>query len=332
MTTRIWLLAAATACALMTVSTAARAQGKHGEVAPDFPPGVFNDGNRYQLADYEGKVVVLFFYEKDCPSCRGKIPERNAVVKQYQGKPVKFFAVAAGDTLQQAKSYAGGTKLAMPVFADPLSLMERRYGQTISLNNLWQFRVIGPDGKISGYRMEPAAIDKALAKVELKYNPEEYHEKVRPAVELLEWKQYPAGVKSLRSLLKHKDKEVADSAAKLMEAVKAEAGEWMTEAEAAAGSEPVKAYDLYTKVATAFGATDELGKKAAEAAKQLKANESVKKELDARKAYEKVMNVMAMATPKQKPDVAKLAADIAKKYPDTPTGKKAEELQKELGA
>jgi peroxiredoxin len=329
--TRSWLFAAAILASLAFCSPAG-AQGKYGEDAPEFPAGVFNDGNRYQLGDYAGKVVVLFFYEKDCPRCRGKIPDRNAVVKQYQGKPVKFFAVAAGDTLQQAKSYAGGTKLAMPVFADPFGLMEKRYGQSISLQNIWQFRVIGPDGKVSGYTMDPADIDKALAKVELKYNPEDYPAKVRPAVELFEWNQYPAGMKSLRSLLKHKDKEVADSAAKLMEAVKAEAAEWMGEAEAAKDAEPVKAYDLYSKVVATFGPADELSKPAAEALKGLKANDAVKKELDARKAYDRVVNVMAAATPKQKPDMAKFAADIAKKYPDTPTGKKAEALQKELGA
>jgi peroxiredoxin len=318
--------------ALLVLTNLAHAQGKFGEVAPDFPAGAFNDGNRYQLSDYAGKVVVLFFFEKDCPRCRGTIPDRNAIVKQYQGKPVKFFAVAAGDTLAQAKLYAGGTKLAMPVFADPLSLMERRYGQTISLQNIWQFRVIGPDGKIAGYGMKPEDIDKALAKVELKYNPDDYHAKVRPAVELFEWNQYPAGMKSVKSLLKHKDKEVADSAAKLMEAVKAEADGWMSEAENTSDAEPVKAYDLYTKVATVFGTTDPLGTKAAGAAKKLKASEAVKKELDARKMYDKVLNAMAMVTPKQKADVGRFAGDIAKKYPDTPTGKKAEALQKELGA
>jgi peroxiredoxin len=306
------------------------AAGKQGERAPDFPPGAFNDGGRYQLADYEGKVVVLFFYEKDCPTCRGKIPERNAVVKQYQGKPVRFFAVAAGDTLQQAKAYAGGTKLAMPVFADPLSLMEKRYGQTISLQNIYQFRVIAPDGTVSGYRMEPGDIDKALERVELKYKPDDYHAKVRPAVELFEWNQHPAGMKALKGLLKHKDKEVADSAAKLLEAVKEEANQWIADADAAAAEEPVKAYDLYTKVASAFG-TDDVAKKATDALKKLKTNDAVKKELDARKMFDKVVNVMAMATPKQRGEIAKFAAGIAKKYPETPTAKKAEELQKELG-
>jgi peroxiredoxin len=310
--------------------TNAFAGGNFGESAPDFPPGVFNDGQQYHLADYEGKVVVLFFYEKDCPRCRGSIPDRNAIVSQYKGKPVRFFGVAAGDTVQQAKAYVGGTKLAMPVFADSFSLMEKRYGQTISLQNIYQFRVVGADGKVSGYKMDVSDIDKALEKVELKFKPDDYHLKVRPAVELFEWNQYPAGMKALKPLLKSKDKEVAESAQKLMTAVTEEANKWLADAESATDGEPVKAFDLYTKVANAFG-TDEPAKKATEALKKFKSNADVKKELDARKQYERMINAMAMATTKQKPELAGFAAGIAKKYPDTPTGKKAEELQKELG-
>src|SRR5688500_5699843 len=96
MTTRA-TLSSLFACILLLGASAVRGgPGDFGEAAPDFPPGVFNDGQRYSLSDFEGKVVVLFFYEKDCPSCRKKIPERNAIVQQYQGKPVRFFAVAAG--------------------------------------------------------------------------------------------------------------------------------------------------------------------------------------------------------------------------------------------
>jgi hypothetical protein len=219
----------------------------------------------------------------------------------------------------------------MPVFADPMSLMERRYGQTLSLQNIWQFRVVGPDGKISGYTMESGDIDKALEKVELKFNPEDYNEKVRPVVELFEWNQYPAGMAKLKPLLKHKDEEVADSATKLMEAVKAEGEKWLTDAEVAAVEEPVKAYDLYGKTIASFGPADELGKKAAEGQKKLKTDEKVKTELEARKMYDKMINAMSVATAKQKPDVAKFAESIVKKYPDTPTGKKAGELKQELG-
>lgn len=308
-----------------------RAAGNVGEQAADFPPGLFSDGGQYSLADFQGKVVVLFFYEKDCPGCRGTIPQRNAVVKQFQGKPVRFFAVAAGDTFQQAKAYGAGTKLAMPVFADPLSLMERRYGQTISLQNIYQFRVIGPDGKIVGYKMEAPEIEKALAGVKLKSDPEQYHAKVRPAVDLFEWNQYAAGGKALKKLLKHKDKEVAESAARLQEVVKAELTQWSEEGATATDGDPVKAYDLYAKVAAALPKDDELSKKAAEAMKTLKSNKDVKSELDARKQYAKMLTAMGAAQPSQRAEVARFAAGIARKYPDAPTGKKAAELADELG-
>ena len=67
-----------------------------------------------------------------------------------------FFAVAAGDTLADAKEYVGETRMAMPAFADALSLMEARYGQQISLSNIHQTRVIDPTGKIVAYRFEEA--------------------------------------------------------------------------------------------------------------------------------------------------------------------------------
>lgn len=330
---KIWtLVIVAAAAATLAAPVSLRAAGNAGEQAADFPPGVFSDGGQYQLSDFAGKVVVLFFYEKDCPGCRGTIPDRNAVVKQFQGKPVRFFAIAAGDTFQQAKAYATGTKLAMPVFADPLSIMEKRYGQEISLQNIYQFRVIGPDGKIVAYEMEAPEIEKALAGVKLKYDPAEYHAKVRPTVELFEWNQYAAGGKALEKLLTHKDKEVAGSAAKLRAAVKGEVGKWAEAADAAADGEPVKAYDLYAKVAAALPKDDELSKKADEAIKELKADKDVKAELDARKMFGKMLKAMAVATPNQRGDVARFAASVVKKYPDTPTAKKAAELAEELGA
>ena len=39
-------------------------QVKFGETAADFPPGVFTDGGNYSLQSLRGKVVVLYFFEK----------------------------------------------------------------------------------------------------------------------------------------------------------------------------------------------------------------------------------------------------------------------------
>src|SRR5688572_17371259 len=148
---------------------------------------------------------------------------------------------------------------------------------------------------------------------------------------MYEWNQYAAGAKALKKLLTHKDKEVAESAGKLRDAVKAEAGTWVAEAEAAGDADPVTAYDLYAKTVAALPKEDELAKTADAAMKKLKSNEAVKAELDARKMYDKMLNAMSIASPSQRGDVARFAEGIVKKYPDTPTGKRAAELAKELG-
>jgi len=306
--------------------------GKAGEQAPDFPPGLFIDGHHYSLHDLEGKAVVLFFYEQDCPTCRGLIPKRNEVVEQYKGKPIKFIAVAAGDSIADAKAYVASTKLEMPVFADNLSLMEKRYGEKISLQNIYQFRVIGPSGKIQEYRMEPAAIDQVLSQVKWKYKDQGYDERLGGALELLEWGQYAEGMRTLKPFLKNTNKDLAASAKKLYDVIHAEGEQWLASAESANQAEKaVEAFDLYTKVANTF-AGDDLGKKAADPLKKLATSKPVKDELAARQMYEQLCNGAGRARPQQREAVAEFAASIAQKYPKAPTGEKAAELAKEIAA
>jgi hypothetical protein len=50
-------------CAALALAGTVSAQGKFGEQAPDFPAGAFTDGNQYKLSDFQGKVVVLYFFE-----------------------------------------------------------------------------------------------------------------------------------------------------------------------------------------------------------------------------------------------------------------------------
>lgn len=317
---------------LLLATGTATSQGKFGEAAPDFPPGTFIDGRSYNLADYEGKVVVLFFFEPKCPRCKGTIPERNAVVKAMKGKPVQFLAIAANVGQAEAAAYQQQTQLAMPVFADSLGVMQKRYGQQISLQNIWQFRVVAPDGKVVGYEMTKEALDKALdkVKVEWKYKEGGYDAKLDAVVDAFEWGNYAQGLKTLAPFRKSLNKNLAESAGKLYEAVKTQGEAWKAEAEGLVESEPVKAYDLYVKISTAF-AGDELGKSVAEPLKKLAANKAVLAELAARKAFTQYTASAAKMTPAQKPAAIKLLQDIIKKHKDTPTADKAATLAKELG-
>ena len=240
-----------------------------------------------------------------------------------------FFAVAAGDTLADAKAYVGQTRMAMPAFADALSLMERRYGQSISLSNIHQTRVIDPTGKIVEYRFEEAAIEKALEDAKWKYKGEADDKKLDPAILLLEFGRYADGLQRLKPFLKRKD--TAEAAQKVHDQVKAEVQGWVTEADECKGSDPVKAYDLYAKAAAAFSKTEEPGTAAAAGVKALAGDKAVKAELDARKAFAKVNAAMSRASAQQKAEVAKFCHDIVKKYPGTPTAEKAKALAQELG-
>lgn len=325
-------LALALACAICSLPRAF-AGGKYGEDAPDFPPGVFNDGKQYRLEDFRGKTVVLFFYEKDCPRCRSSIPQRNKVVQAYKDKPVKFIAIAAGDTLGDAKSYSGQTGLAMPIFVDSFSLMEKRYDQTISLNNIWQFRVIGPDGKVAGYKMEAndEHLEKAVAASTWKYKDGGYDAKLLPAIEHLEWGQYEQGITKLKPFLKNPNADLAASAQKLFDAVKAEGEQWMQEAAAAEADQPTRAYDLYTRVATAFSG-DPLGDRAKQSAKTLSAKQQVQDELAARRMYDGFLTAMAQSNPANKAKLIELGKKITAKYPSTEIAGKVKTVLGEIGA
>jgi peroxiredoxin len=317
---------------LLAAAAPAMGQGRVGQAAPDFPPGPFSDGRQYSLEDARGKLMVLFFFEPKCPKCRASIPDRSAVVKALKGKPVRFLAVAANVILAEATAYQQGTGLAMPVYADSLGLMQKRYGQQISLKNIWQFRVIDPNGKVIGNDMSKDALENALKKVNAswKYAESTLPPKLEPALELLEWGQYASGMKYLAPQRKSSTKTVADSANKIYDELKKDGDRWKEDAEGAAESDPVKAYDLYTRISTLF-AGDELAKGAAEPLKKLAANKKVIAELAARKALAGYVTYVGKLTPVQKAAAAKVCQDIVKRYPDTPTGDKAALLAKELG-
>src|SRR5205807_531433 len=157
------LLVSLLVIALQLVWSAPAGAQRIGDPAPEFPPGPFTDGGQYKVSDFKDKLLVLFFFDSTCPRCRASIAERSALAKDMKGKPVKFLAVGANITLAQAQAYQNETGLAMPIFADSLGLMQARHGFKISLQNIWQFRVYGPNG-LEAADMDEATIEKVLQK------------------------------------------------------------------------------------------------------------------------------------------------------------------------
>ncbi len=259
------------------------------------------------------------------------MPERNALVKAFQDKPVKFLAVMAHSSVVDATGYQAKNGLTMPIFADNLNLMQKRYGFEISLKNIWQYRVVDATGKVAEYNMTEEAINKVvgMSNPKWKYRSENDDAKVLPTLDLLEMAQYSSAAKQLAPLRKSTKKPIAEAANRVIDSLKTEAEEWKAEAEKAAEEEPVKAYDLYTRISTVL-AGDALAKDAAEAKKKLATNKVIVAELAARKAFDPIMTTLVRTPPEQKKLLAQQIQTFLKKHKDTPTGEKAEALLKEL--
>ncbi|MFT5111631.1 MAG: peroxiredoxin [Parasphingorhabdus sp.] len=74
-------------------------------------------GNRHQLDEYKGKVVVLKFWGSWCGICQLKWPKHQALYNQLQEeKDVVFLTVSFAESLQKSQSFAHGMEYTVPLF------------------------------------------------------------------------------------------------------------------------------------------------------------------------------------------------------------------------
>ncbi|HEY0896082.1 MAG TPA: TlpA disulfide reductase family protein [Sphingobacteriaceae bacterium] len=63
------------------------------------------NGNKYNLKDLAGKVVVLNFWFINCPPCRQEIPALNEMVSRYKGNPDVVFLAIGLDEPQAIREF-----------------------------------------------------------------------------------------------------------------------------------------------------------------------------------------------------------------------------------
>jgi len=326
----------------------AGAQVKAGEENHEFPPGVFvnSSGQKYRLADLKGKVVVLYFYDGTGAESSIFAPNVKDAIRKLKDQPVKFIAVAANSPPAAAANFARANNLSMPIFADTLGLMQKRFDAKVAGEKTVRFVVIGPDGLVRGndwfiqssgpknYLIKNGLVEKTVEdqKVDWKYNPKDYDAKLQSALQAFEWNRFEEGMKLLDPFRKSKTKSKAKEAAGLLYTeLKKEGEAWKEEADKAAEEKPITAYDLYTRVEHVFKG-DELAKDAAAARKKLlETNKAaISKELAARKDMTKLEAQLATMSVVQRAQAVVLCKALAKRHPGTPTAEQAQALAAEL--
>ncbi len=123
-----------------------------GEEAADF--SLLNlSQKKVNLSDYQGKVIILDFWDTWCPPCIKEIPDFVELQKKWADKGVQIIGIALGKQgLVTVKSFAKKYKINYPVLlGDEVTL--KKYGPIRGIPTTF---VIDKEGKIYkkyiGYR------------------------------------------------------------------------------------------------------------------------------------------------------------------------------------
>jgi len=252
--------------------------------------------------------------------------------KSYADKPVVFVAVNSGNGKGEVEGYAKSTKFEWPILVDASRAVEKAYvGAEISLQNIYQWVVIDPDGKPARVGDEGGAearIQQLLPSAKWTFDGIAVPDKLKPMARDLEFGFYDPGIADLASLAAKGSKELGE-AAKAMYAKFTPLAEGGLERGKAAQAEgkPWVAYLEFERVAAWFKKTD-YEKQATSALAELKKDKVVKDELAARQLLEQAKGLLGSGKKAEAAQAQGLLQALTKKYPATEAAKEAGKLSR----
>jgi len=88
-----------------------------GDVAPNIVGADF-DGVQFELADFRGKVTVLYFTGQWCGPCRSEYPYQREMLEKHAGEPFAIVAVNSDEDPAEAKQAKIDNELQYPAWFD----------------------------------------------------------------------------------------------------------------------------------------------------------------------------------------------------------------------
>ena len=259
--------------------------------ALDFPPGQFVDSGPLHVSDFRGKILVLCFYDPALPEDWSDPQVPRWLLTNWSSDPVEpvcFVCVACGMNIEQVRADQTETP-PIGIFADTWRIMEHRAGGPRPKSGRWRYTVLGPDGDVIGTPGIDAAtaaerIDRTLPKSHWTYRTRHTPDRLKEAVEALEYGQFETGARLTRRALSDHDAATAQAAKDLHKHLRSDARIWNEQAAAAETTDPLSAYDTYARVAAIFP-NDDLGRFAIRSMRKLENTRDVRSEIAARSAY-----------------------------------------------
>lgn len=111
--------------------------GENGLITEgDRPPapelsGTTLDGERLDVADYKGKVVVLNFWASWCPPCRAEAPNLIEVAEQTEADGVQFIGVNVKNAKDEALAFERKQGVPYPSLHDQPGVLLTRFRKLV---------------------------------------------------------------------------------------------------------------------------------------------------------------------------------------------------------
>jgi thiol-disulfide isomerase/thioredoxin len=101
-------------------------------------------GQKHDLAQYKGKVVLVNFWATWCEPCRAEMPSIDRLRESLKGKPFEVLAVNMAEPLSRIEKFSSAMPLGFPLLRD----RDGSVGKTWKAKLLPASYLIGRDGRI----------------------------------------------------------------------------------------------------------------------------------------------------------------------------------------
>jgi thiol-disulfide isomerase/thioredoxin len=158
--------------ALLTIVAVQRFKGGGGGPAlnREAPPisAPLASGERFELSEHQGQVVLLDFWATWCPPCRASLPALSAVRAHYQGQKDVWIGTVNKERLPAKRLTAFLTQLnaELPIVRDTRGFINAHY----QVSALPTMVLIGRDGRVKRTQVglpysDPQALKRHLIKM-----------------------------------------------------------------------------------------------------------------------------------------------------------------------
>jgi len=199
-----------------------RAQAPAGSFALPTDPSAWVNTPPLTSEMLAGKAAFLWFYEEGCPRCREKWPEMYAEAKKFEGKPVVFIAINSGNPRKAVEQYGREVGLRWPTVVDADRSLEAAADVgTISLQNIYQAKLLMPDGSIRGASFSDieGSVNRAMETAKWRVEPAEVPEALKAAWLQIEFGQFAAAAPLVKKQLFAANPALKSGAEKLQAAL-----------------------------------------------------------------------------------------------------------------